>query len=179
MPNWCMNRLSIAADPEVIQKIHAAITPSEPGGKNPQALLQFLRPRPSDQDENWYDWNVSNWGTKWDVDAEIDTLDPDWTFIAVSFDSAWGPPVEALKHWQQQNPGTSLHLDFIETGMGFGGYLDIMPSGFTDEVCYQDEEEYQDYAREAWGMEPEEDDEEPFTEWYLDGVKQLEDTRND
>ncbi len=29
--------------------------------------LQNLAPRPKWQDDNWFEWNITHWGTKWDI----------------------------------------------------------------------------------------------------------------
>ena len=37
-------------------------------------LLNWMVPQPNfEGDQDWYNWNVSNWGTKWDItDVYID-----------------------------------------------------------------------------------------------------------
>ena len=53
--------------------------------------------------DNWYDWQCKNWGTKWDVYCNnikewyVDHLDNGNYFIFLEFDTAWGPPTEAIK----------------------------------------------------------------------------------
>ena len=47
---------------------------------------------------NWYDWRVTNWGTKWDISDEgLEYVDNgDGTSVIQGwFDSAWAPPIEA------------------------------------------------------------------------------------
>jgi len=61
---------------------------------------------------NWYDWQLANWGTKWNAyecelvleptASQYDHLrnadDPEeWGFV-VRFDTAWAPPSEWIKH---------------------------------------------------------------------------------
>lgn len=50
----------------------------------------------------WYDWNVENWGTKWnskDVKYLMDSYDDDTTVyeILVKFETAWNYPEPILK----------------------------------------------------------------------------------
>ena len=40
---------------------------------------------------NWYDWNIKNWGTKWNALEPKILFDEDWKF-GVSFHTAWGIP---------------------------------------------------------------------------------------
>lgn len=48
-------------------------------------ICQYYKPRPKDQDENWYEWNIENWGTKWgDYDTELEYDNYDFT-------TAWSP----------------------------------------------------------------------------------------
>jgi len=49
-------------------------------------ICQYYKPRPKDQDENWYQWNIENWHTKWgDYDTELH----DETIY--DFVTAWSP----------------------------------------------------------------------------------------
>ena len=69
--------------------------------------------------DNWYDWCVEKWGTKWDVHAQLDMDGEDEaTFY---FDSAWSPPVEWLHHIAPKFPELSFRLKYDEPGMGFCG----------------------------------------------------------
>jgi len=53
--------------------------------------------------DNWYDWQCKNWGTKWDVycdDIKYWDVKKEWKgpyHIVLEFDTAWGPPTEAIK----------------------------------------------------------------------------------
>ena len=53
--------------------------------------------------DNWYDWQCNNWGTKWDVycnNIKDWFVKKEWKgpyHITLEFDTAWGPPTEAIK----------------------------------------------------------------------------------
>ena len=53
--------------------------------------------------DNWYDWQCKNWGTKWDVycnNIKYWDVKKEWKgpyHITLEFDTAWGPPTEAIK----------------------------------------------------------------------------------
>ena len=52
-----------------------------------------------DQSNNWYEWNIKHWGTKWDLkDVDINTSDvgPEFATYVYSYDTAWGPPIEFM-----------------------------------------------------------------------------------
>lgn len=117
MPNWCENSLYIEAPEEDIAAIKAAIAE--------QALLNYLRPEPEHLESSgwllptWYNWRVDNWGTKWEVHAEITGETENSLYI--HFDSAWSPPIEALQHWIDQSEDRIVDLRYIEWGMAFCG----------------------------------------------------------
>jgi hypothetical protein len=76
---------------------------------------------------NWYDWCVSNWGTKWDVstDGLEFTDNGDGTSeITGWFDSAWSPPIDAYSAFCDDMDGVYLEAYYEEGGMCFVGYWD-------------------------------------------------------
>lgn len=80
--------------------------------------------------DNWYDWNVRNWGTKWDIAVhdgeeypETELLEEDETSLSYSFNTAWSPPLPAIEALSAQYPDVEFDLQFEEeTGWG-GNYL--------------------------------------------------------
>jgi len=82
---------------------------------------------------HWYDWNINNWGAKWDVGGDANwsctsdeflkcTLDDEYTDIYVSFDTAWSPPEELYKTLTSEY---KLDFDWFykEPGMRFAGWM--------------------------------------------------------
>lgn len=84
---------------------------------------------------NWYDWNCSNWGTKWDVDIEINEEND--CAICLAFDSAWSPPVEWLNKVSKDYPKLKFILEYEEGGCAFKGILEICVDDdmFDDSCC--------------------------------------------
>ena len=42
-------------------------------------FFNIIKPRPKEEEENWKNWNISNWGTKWepnfyDIHIENNTI---------------------------------------------------------------------------------------------------------
>lgn len=71
---------------------------------------------------NWYDWQVNNWGTKWDVsDAMIN--DDEEGSIGFDYDTAWGPNDEWVKYAAKQFPELKFYLSYEEPGCAFCGVL--------------------------------------------------------
>jgi hypothetical protein len=133
MPNWCNNTITLTGPKEKITAIYAK-------AKKDDALLQQLKPMPEALDgttspapkegkvqplvdgfDNWYDWRVQNWGTKWDVDMEGLELSDDGTTITGWFDSAWSPPIHAYEYFLTDNEDCSIKSYYYEGGMDFGG----------------------------------------------------------
>jgi hypothetical protein len=86
--------------------------------KDDVALFQMLRPRPADQEENWYSWNCENWGTKWDASVyDFDRVDDNT--IKINFDTAWGPCVALYENLDSE--GYEVDAFYHEEGMAFCG----------------------------------------------------------
>lgn len=131
-----------------------------------------MRPRPKSEDENWYDWNVTHWSTKWDISSPFIGDDTEEDSIDFSFDTAWGPPIAAFQHWAQRDGRVTYRLEYVEPGMAFVGW-DAYDGEFFDEDYVeqgQDSDRYWEMAEELFGMEPDEEPE-PLTEWYEQGVE--------
>lgn len=76
---------------------------------------------------HWYDWNVRNWGTKWDVGIhdkdeypETEITDESNTSIAYRFNTAWSPPMPAIEKLVEQYPKLNFNLSYEEE-TGWGG----------------------------------------------------------
>ena len=138
MPNWCRNKVTLN-NPN-----RSSVDALERELKRPKPTpFNFIYPRPSWEDENWYDWNISRWGTKWDVDPyEIHRIDSNT--IAFEFESAWSPPIEIYKFLAQQ--GWGVVALFSEPGCLFcGQFSDAqalffpMPTNYADLIPFPTE----------------------------------------
>ena len=95
------------------------------------------------QGNNWYDWNVRNWGTKWDVAVGDDEKYPetsitheDETVIAYSFNTAWSPPTQAIETLSAQYPEVEFELSYEEE-TGWGGEYIFIDGGSTEIENYE------------------------------------------
>ena len=95
---------------------------------------------------NWYDFQVANWGTKWDVTCDSVEIDCDGLGFSGAFDSAWSPPITVCEALVEQ--GFEVTLYYYEPGMGFVGKWE---DGFDD--CYEYGGEKSDTVRSAIGDE--------------------------
>jgi len=146
MPNWCSNSITIQGGSNTIRTLW------EEANKEGSGLLNAMKPMPKELEDttsptpqegqagykgpqptvdgfdNWYDWRVSNWGTKWDIDPKEGlefTDNGDGTAqISGWFESAWAPPIEAYNTFIEDMDGCSLIADYHEPGMDFAGFYD-------------------------------------------------------
>jgi hypothetical protein len=167
MPNWCSNTLRLEhEDPAQITRAVEAFTKRE--------FLQTLVPNP---DEEWnYDWCVNNWGTKWDVGGNTDPSIESATAVSFYFDSAWSPPITAYNSMVDQ--GFRVYAMYYESGMAFAGIYDNGDDDYY-EFSGQNSGEVADTLPTELDAEfgisemmAEYEDEEPLTEWYVEGVKE-------
>ena len=160
MPNWCDNQVTITGPSSVIDKIEKIVNEESNNAEN--GLLQFFHPMPkalleteagptaktkAEKDErkarklefgaeNWYDWRVNNWGTKWEVnefygvDKQADALIGHST-ISFAFSSAWSPPINAYEKFLENNPDCFIRAYYYEGGCDFMG---LWEDGVDD--CY-------------------------------------------
>jgi hypothetical protein len=117
-------------------------------------MKQFKKKYGSD---NWWDWSINNWGTKWDA-CESLIYNNDINFFCVSFDTAWGPPVEWIDNIMQDFPDLCFILEYSEEGMGFGGRLTAQYNVIWDDLNWDI-----DYASDCCSAEVYNIDDEEFT----------------
>jgi hypothetical protein len=93
--------------------------------------------------DNWYDWNVRNWGTKWDVAVSDDDSYPETELIEewsdrliYSFNTAWSPPLPAIETLSKQYPSLTFNLSYEEE-TGWGGEVEFKDGDMTTIEDYE------------------------------------------
>ncbi len=85
------------------------------------------------QDDRWYDWCISNWGTKWDA-GEID-ITREGSSLFLSFDTAWSPVSDQwLEALAAEIPGADIHNSFREDGCDFYGVSQVVENSAYTEI---------------------------------------------
>jgi len=154
MPNWCNNTVEIYHDdPIMLERVRSSF-------KNGALLAEFIpvpeelnitAGRSGDTEENakiitaeesnrekygysnWYDFCVSEWGTKWDIGGDgYEAQDIDGG-LSLAFDSAWSPPTSAYEKLMKM--GFRIYAMYHESGMCFAGIWD---NGSDDYYEYSD-----------------------------------------
>lgn len=75
--------------------------------------------------DSWYTWRLENWGTKWDT-ANPEIIYEEDNEIQYQFETAWSPPVPAIRNLSSAFPNLKFYLFFEEEGMGFYGAVRIV-----------------------------------------------------
>jgi hypothetical protein len=168
MPNWCSNGITLRhADPAMIDRVikgqegllmEFLPTPQElldtvAGfvGEDKQAAheAQIARNLEKYGHTDWYNWNIANWGTKWDFNLEsVERVDANT--VTGSFESAWAPPTTAYE--RLMDLGFEITAFYYEPGMAFvgkweDGYDDYFEYGGYDSTTVRDHigDELDDY----------------------------------
>ena len=95
---------------------------------------------------DWYNWNIRNWGTKWDVAVSNDNKHPDTyiegpvangdnSVVYYTFNTAWGIADKALTNLSLQYPDLLFTLGYEEE-TGWGGELEILRGMFISHAQY-------------------------------------------
>lgn len=149
MPNWCQNRVLIKGPIEEVTELLKYVEDDTTTFSLNKIIPmpQPLENTPSPQREedvvkanleafgakDWYDWHISNWGTKWNVNATINYdscggaapgvfLGPETREVDISFDSAWNPPLLVYPVLAKLFPNTNIYISYDESGCDFAGW---------------------------------------------------------
>lgn len=123
MPNWCANHIEISGPTNKIKDLYekTCITGRQTTEQGSEVgFLEYLAPL---GEWNYHD-ALSTWGTKWEVDAELDfNYTDNGAVLTGYFDSAWSPPVQACETFMIHNPDCDVQLHYYEPAMDFCGDL--------------------------------------------------------
>ena len=72
--------------------------------------------------DNWYDWQIKNWGTKWNIaETIVDEWDKDSLFYA--FETAWSPPIGIYNELKKLFPNLEISWFYKEEDNQLAGWL--------------------------------------------------------
>ena len=150
MPNWVTNKIVITGKAERITEIIESIK----GEDRPidfekivpmPAELQNTK-SPSDKpdpdliakygSDNWYDWCIQNWGTKWNASGTQDIrLNFKGNRLTIVFNTAWSTPAPVIEKLSEKFPDVKINVWFADEdyGSNVGRY------GFTNGLVSKDE----------------------------------------
>jgi len=167
MPNWCNNLLTMKSkNRKLLEEVQSSVSEGIRADRE-KGLLNHFRPMPDDlintvkgcdnsipewqKDssrllmklhgvDNWYDWAVKHWGTKWDVlsciHCDLIGLDDGVWMLSIQFESAWSPPVNAIEYFVkfEKKILSEVTLQYIETGMAYCGVYNFLDRSESFEV---------------------------------------------
>jgi hypothetical protein len=61
---------------------------------------------------NWYDWNIDNWGCKWD--ASDSSVEWEGNDLVIKFNTPWGTPEKFLENFAKMYPDVTLECFYFE-----------------------------------------------------------------
>jgi hypothetical protein len=98
----------------------------------------------------WYNWNVANWGTKWNC-AEVwhdrDDDKPVEGKTSYNFDTAWSPAEPVVAALAKKFPTLTITHRYCEGGMGYAGQV-VYVNG--EGVCHDIYEQQEGLPDEAY-----------------------------
>ena len=153
-------------DWEIVQASSRGETPPEPILCNNATTAQQQELRRKYGSSNWYDWNLENWGTKWDCSestySEEDKI--------LQFQTPWACPQEIIGEMKLMFPDLKFNGNYADEDFGSNvGYIEdglLYPfENLTEEAC--------ETAATLWGHEGYYDDEKG--RWIFDGEEDEDD----
>lgn len=122
---------------------------------------------------SWYNWRITNWGTKWNVASDEGEINPDGS---IYFSTAWSAPmpiIEKLAYMLADTPGLTgtllINHRWADEDMGNNcgeqvirvdcGAYGVEQEGYIDDGGMGRDEAYK-LACDIWGWDPEDEDDE-------------------
>ena len=150
MPNWNMNTLKVSdASSELIEYLKA----------EGLSFAKIAPVRLRDGDDICTR-QAQTWGTKWDL-SEEDQREVADQLIDVgiaSFDTAWSPPIYAIKALSSKFPDDEFTLSYYESGCQFWGIANFSAGNVDDECEEGTLEEASLFLQQEMGYDKEEAD---------------------
>lgn len=131
MPNWCENEITITGPKEEIDRFISG-TKALPDYYEPNGFMEkfnlekgefsfhSLYPIPADKRDDWYDWCIEHWGTKWSADVVIEERVSDEE-LGMTMETAWSPPLGWFTEAAKQFPALCFRVAYSEPNMQFEG----------------------------------------------------------
>lgn len=158
MPNHTASRLSILGEEETIKELVEFVK----GEGDNFFSFEKIKPAPDhifqgelDQSakekygkNNWYDWNVENWGTKWGAydQKQVEIFnssnalkyicDKSYALADYYFSTAWSPAIPVILELSGKYPKVIIQYSYVDEGYFFAG------STYFEDGCVLDEDNF-------------------------------------
>lgn len=151
MPNHITTRIKITGDPEAVKRVLNKIKNDEfgmgtidfekiiPMPKNIFKGNLGVRERELYGNNNWYDWSVANWGTKWNAYG----FDPNTDYSKekeLKFLTAWSAPHPVIAKLSEMFPSVKLEHEWADEDIGMNCGRHVYYDGERIEEYYSESE---------------------------------------
>lgn len=173
MPNHITNRVSFEGDKERIKELRESVKGQPWAESDDNTVSEFdfnkIIPPPANLvtgslslDEmaslakqgipNWYNWNIDNWGTKWN--AYKIASDDDY----IQFNTAWSTPEPVIKALSEKFPDVEIRVEYADEDLGYncGTYIYLNGVGHFWNPEKGSDKAYEFAAQLKYGMSYEE-----------------------
>lgn len=98
------------------------------GGLGEEVCPIHEQPKFTKHPDWWYNWNIANWGTKWNCGEVWHDRVDDSNIVEVGrtsygFDTAWAPAEPVIAALAEKFPSLSITHRYCEGGMGYAGQV--------------------------------------------------------
>ena len=144
MPNWVHNSMSVVGDKKRVTEFRKKHFTTEKEEKGlhfdfntiitmPDTVFKGnlgTKEREIHGSNNWYDWSVGNWGTKWNachtqLYSDKIRVNKGVAVLEFSFDTAWSLPEPVYEKLAEMYPDLSITVSFDEESGEFAGELEM------------------------------------------------------
>jgi Ferredoxin-like domain in Api92-like protein len=131
-PDWISFQNVIPVSADILDEYHS--TCDSEGMKN---------------DNNWYTWNVNNWGCKWDANEDSGTFEANngIATLWIAFDTPWSPPQPIMDKLVEYCRTNDLHMYWTyREEQGWGGTITVDTNGEVIATEYDIPESHAEYV---------------------------------
>ena len=146
MPNHTTNHLVVVGPAVEIKKFIDSVNGKDEEGEPNPFDLNKLIPQPEDV-EDWYNWRVKNWGTKWNTynhgsdEFDFFKVDIGMAEAHLIYHTAWTPPSNFLEKVSRMFPDLVFVNRAADDGGGFLVVETFENGEYTEEEFEWDSEE--------------------------------------
>lgn len=166
MPNWVKNQVRVRGKLDAFKKAHFPGTDEQKVRKmlSDEEAQEFdfntIIPMPKhifqgDLGEkerlkygvnNWYDWSIQNWGTKWNA-CDIGIIESKKDSMYFTFNTAWATPEPIYRKLAEMYPDLVFEIRFADEDIGRNCGVILIRDGKCEITMREDS----DFANEVWG----------------------------
>ena len=159
MPNWVHNTITIKGTDKDLQEVYEKL---KSDSSEEPVTFRGLIPMP-DECTDWYNWCITNWGTKWDAcHSGYEAAEGTATYY---FDTAWSPPEPVINAFLDQFPNVDMCYTYREE-QGWGGALDTVKGKVVNSNSYDVPDSHAEMVKSQGWCYCENSDEAAFGDCY-------------